>query len=142
MSTSEPQRPIQVVHRYFELLNAHALTDLGEVLSDDFEPHLPQPGPGRTLFLGYLDAYAQAFPDLRHELLRSVVEGEQVVVQVRSSGTHRGTFLGHPPSGLAFRADGIDMFRVVGSQIVERWGCFDTLSMLIQLGLYSPGVPT
>ena len=56
-------------------------------------------------------------------------------------GTHTGAFMGHPPTGRRFHAGGIDVFRIAEGKLVERWGQFDTLGMLQQLGLYRPVPP-
>jgi predicted ester cyclase len=64
-----------------------------------------------------------------------------VVARTLTEGTHTGPFMGHPPSGRRFQAAGIDVFRVAGGQLAEHWSVFDTLGMLMQLGLYRPLPP-
>jgi SnoaL-like polyketide cyclase len=40
-----------------------------------------------------------AFPDWRQEIVESVAEGNTVAGRFECSGTHRGEFLGEPPTG-------------------------------------------
>jgi predicted ester cyclase len=51
------------------------------------------------------------------------------------AGTHKGQFLGAPPTGRSIRVPLADFVRVSGGQIVEHWGITDTDAMRAQLGL-------
>jgi predicted ester cyclase len=69
-----------------------------------------------------------------------VAEGDKVAARVTVRGTHRGAFLGLAPTGKAVTQTGIDIVRVAGGKAVERWGSFDELGLLQQLGaLPAPG---
>ena len=48
---------------------------------------------------------------------------------------------GFPPSGRRMRVWGVNFFRMEDDKIAERWGQFDVLTMMQQLGL-APGPPT
>jgi steroid delta-isomerase-like uncharacterized protein len=77
----------------------------------------------------------RAFPDLAARVEDLVVDPDSGSVAVRWSavGTHRGPYLGAPPSGLQVRFKGIEIVRVVGGRITERWGEWDGLELLAQL---------
>mgnify|MGYP003693826813 CR=1 FL=1 len=45
---------------------------------------------------------------------------------------------GFPPSGRRMRVWGVNFFRMEGDKIAERWGQFDVLTMMQQLGLARP----
>ncbi|MGH3604356.1 MAG: ester cyclase, partial [Pseudonocardiaceae bacterium] len=62
-------------------------------------------------------------------------EDDLVVERFTASGTHTGVLMGAPPSGRRIVLDGINIFRLDGDRIVERWGQLDTLGLLRQLGL-------
>jgi len=57
-------------------------------------------------------------------------------------GTHTGDFQGILATGKHMTQTGIDILRIVGGKVVERWGEFDNLGLLQQLGaIPSPGQP-
>ena len=53
-------------------------------------------------------------------------------------GTHQGwSLFGIPPTGREVQFESVDVMRVRGTQIVERWGVGNLLSLLQQLGAVS-----
>jgi len=50
-----------------------------------------------------------------------VVEGDRVVTQFTSRGTHTGVFRGIAPSGKEWVTEGIVISRIEGGRIVEDW---------------------
>ncbi len=53
------------------------------------------------------------------------------------SGTHRGVFLGVPPTGKAITTHEFAFYRLVGNKIAEVWVTADDLDILRQLGALS-----
>lgn len=87
------------------------------------------------------------FPDARLTTVRSVTEGEWVVVQAMYSGTHQGVgrlpvdggmLVGVPPTGKTFEVQTIHMFRVVAGTLKEHGANRDDVGMMRQLGLLPP----
>ena len=64
-----------------------------------------------------------------------LADGAFAVSYGRSTGTHRGEFMGIPPTGRAFDVPTFGILRFADGQAVERWGGSDNLAMLQQLGL-------
>jgi steroid delta-isomerase-like uncharacterized protein len=85
-----------------------------------------------------MSEYYNAFPDLHYTLDDMVVEGDKVVIRCTGTGTHKGEFMGIPPTNKKVKLQAIAIDRVVGGKIVEEWGISDTLSLMQQLGV----VPT
>lgn len=79
--------------------------------------------------------FREALPDWHSEVEQLVAEDDIVVERFTASGTHRGELLGVPPTGRTLTLSGINIFRVNGDRIVERWGRLDELGLLRQLGL-------
>ena len=50
-------------------------------------------------------------------------------------GTHKGEFMGIPPTGKKGTATLIDIVRVIGGKVVERWGIMDQAELMKQLGI-------
>ena len=88
-----------------------------------------------------------AFPDLAAAARDVVVEPDPtcagasgaivsgtVAVRWTAVGTHRGADLGAEPTGKRITFKGIEVIRVRGERITERWGEWDGLELLGQLG--------
>jgi steroid delta-isomerase-like uncharacterized protein len=84
----------------------------------------------------WIEPFLVAFPDVRMEIVELIAEDDKVVARFTCSGTHRGVWRGHPPSGRRFeRVDEVYFFEIHGGQITRAWGLEDTHSRLDQLGL-------
>jgi steroid delta-isomerase-like uncharacterized protein len=85
--------------------------------------------------LGIERLYA-AFPDLVAEVHDLAVDSDTHSVAVRWSaeGTHRGPYLGAEPTGERVRFKGIEIIRIRDGLIAERWGEWDGIDLLEQLG--------
>ena len=77
----------------------------------------------------------RAFPDLHIEVEDTIVEGDKAVCRNRVTGTHRGEFMGVPPTGRPVGYNEIFIFRGAGGRIVETWGVVDTAALMRQLGM-------
>ena len=75
------------------------------------------------------------FPNLRIEIVRTVVNGDLVAGYCRVTVTHAGDGLGIAATGRTATISGMVMARVENGQIAEGWNCFDFLSLYQQLGL-------
>jgi predicted ester cyclase len=84
---------------------------------------------------GIRDLYA-AFPDFEARIEDLLVDATRSEAAVRwtGSGTHRGPYLGAAPTGRRVRFKGIEIVRFDGGWIVERWGEWDGIDLLAQLG--------
>lgn len=81
-----------------------------------------------------------AFPDIHFTVEDIVAEGDNVVIHMTFRGTHRGAFLGIPPTGRQVEVEGAELARLAGGQIVEAgWQLHDMLGLLRQLGVIMPG---
>jgi predicted ester cyclase len=81
-------------------------------------------------------SFRQALPDWRSDLEQLIAEGDIVVERFTASGTHTGApLMGVSATGTTITLAGINIFRVDGDRIVERWGRLDEAGLLRQLGL-------
>ncbi len=93
-------------------------------------------GESAALAKRWVSPFRGAFPDFEMEIVELIAEGETVVAHFRCSGTHRGEWLGVPPTGSRFEnVDEIYIFRVRGGKLVSALGVEDNLSRLRQLGI-------
>lgn len=76
-----------------------------------------------------------AFPDLHFTLDDMVAEGDKVAVRWTITGTHKGGFMGIPPTNKEVTSWGIEIYRIAGGKFVELWERFDDFGFMKQLGL-------
>ena len=126
-----------LIRRFFEEgLSAGNLAIVEELASPDLVVHGLAPGlpPGLAGFKQLLGMFRAGFPDYHDTVEELLAEGDKVVARWRFHGSHRGDFLGVPPSGRQVTTTGISLFRLAGGQIVEDWTQIDLLGLLQQLG--------
>jgi predicted SnoaL-like aldol condensation-catalyzing enzyme len=118
-----------------EVLDQGKLDVIDEICSDDYAGHVPGMPPmdreGDKHLIGMLHA---AFPDLHCTMDDQIAEGDRVVHRLTCSGTHRGDFMGIPPSGNSVTVGGININRIANGKIAESWGVIDMLGLLRQIG--------
>jgi predicted ester cyclase len=80
-----------------------------------------------------ITSFRSAFPDWREEIVELVAEGNTVAGRFKCSGTHRGEFLGEPPTGKRMEVDEVYFLRVEDGKFVDLWGLEDDLNRMRQL---------
>ena len=106
-----------------------------ELVADDHVHHLTRRdlhGPEGVKEL--VSGLRKFLPDLQITINDLIGEGDKIVVYFTIAGVDEGGHWGKPPSGNSVKYRAIDIFRVTGGKIVERWGIVDTISMLHQIG--------
>lgn len=76
-----------------------------------------------------------AFPGYELRIEQIIAEGDLVSVIGRASGTHRGSFMGMPPTGKSWDVPLHITYRVKGGKIVDHWLVLDTAAFMQQLGM-------
>jgi predicted ester cyclase len=76
----------------------------------------------------------KGFPDMRIEVDDIIADGEKVAHRFMFYGTHRGGFLGFPPTGKLVSAAGVHIHLFNHRQAVEVWQILDTFAFLSQIG--------
>jgi steroid delta-isomerase-like uncharacterized protein len=76
-----------------------------------------------------------AFPDVRLDVSDTIADGERVAYRFLFSGTHKGKYLGTPPTGEVATAAGMHMYLFKNGAVVEVWQVFDTFGFLSQIGV-------
>ena len=83
----------------------------------------------------YLQAFFDAFMDLKATFEPPVIDGQHVAVIGTCEGTNVGGFMGLPPSGRGFKVMTVMMFELRGSKIVHEQRIYDFTGMLVQVGI-------
>jgi steroid delta-isomerase-like uncharacterized protein len=142
MAADENKATLQRVYQAF---GAGDLAALDGLFAADFVDHSALPGqaPGLAGTKQTIALFRGAFPDLQLAVEDLVAEGDQVVARVTMRGTHRGELMGIAPTGKAVTMAGMDLVRLAGGKIAERWGQEDMLGLMQQLGaIPAPGQTT
>ncbi|MGH9847095.1 MAG: ester cyclase [Blastocatellia bacterium] len=86
---------------------------------------------------GIIELY-EAFPDWEAIIDDLVVDPttNKVAVRWTATGAHRAAFMGIAPTNKRITFNGIEIVRVEGGQIVERWGEWNGIELLRQLGAF------
>jgi steroid delta-isomerase-like uncharacterized protein len=138
MATYQAQSPIRRL--FDEAFNQGNLAVVDELLSSDHLAHNAFGGaPNGPQGLKWLIAmFRAAFPDLQCNVEDEIREGDKVATHWTMCGTHKGAFLGNPPTGRQVDVQGMIFARIENGRIVEDWFLIDQLSILQQLGLVPP----
>jgi len=114
------------------------LTAVDRYLDPDFvnhDPPLPGSPDGAAGMRQAAEVFGKAFPDWRSDLQHIIAEDDLVAEHFVAHGTHRGSVMGETPTGQEVALRGVNIFRIAGGKITERWGRLDDLGLLQQLGL-------
>lgn len=138
MTTEENKK--LVIRFIEEIINRQNLSAVEELIDPDFVVR----GQGGRELRGIegaramSDMYAAAFPDFRVTADDLVAEDDRVMCRFTCTGTHKGEFMGIPPTGKSFQISGVSITKLVNGKQVETWGVSDYLGALQQLGAIPP----
>jgi steroid delta-isomerase-like uncharacterized protein len=127
----------------WELFNAHDLDGMLARTADDFVNHNAAPGTPRGPE-GQRQVNQRlwtAFPDVTFEVEDVLVADDRVAAIGTMRGTHKGEFMGIPPTGKRFEARQMHRLRFNDERkVTEHLAVRDDVAMFAQLGVkFSPG---
>src|SRR5262245_52868541 len=82
-----------------------------------------------------------AFPDFHAEIHWQLADGDRVTTHKRYYGTHEGYFLGVAPTHRQIHFETVDVMRVQNGKITDHWGVGNLLSLMEQIGGWTPPAP-
>jgi steroid delta-isomerase-like uncharacterized protein len=127
----------------WELFNAHDMDGMLANLANDYINHnaLPGTSPGPEGQREVNERLWAAFPDLSFEVEDVLMADDRVATIGTMRGTHRGEFMGLPPSNKRFEARQVHRLRFNDEgNVTEHLAVRDDVAMLAQLGVkFSPG---
>jgi steroid delta-isomerase-like uncharacterized protein len=129
-----------LTRRFLEEMNkgeAAAIAVAEKSLATDFVFHS---GTGEDIhglkdFKQHVSEIYRAFPDFHFTVDDIIVEGDKVVTRWTLVGTHKGEFMGIPPTNKKVKTWAITIDRVAGGKFVEEWERLDTVGFMQQLGV-------
>ncbi len=133
-----PEENKGIVRRVIEEgVNGRNLAVFDELISPTFVDHEAdgsEPG-GPEGEKELLSSVRESFPDWRWEIEDMLAVEDKVVTRYVARGTHRGEYMGAPPTGKAVAFTGINIVRLEEGKMVESWGNSDQLGWLRQIGV-------
>ena len=120
-----------------ELFRTGDVDLMDSVLAENVVQHISgQPPEAQSLegFKQLLPTLPQAFPDVLFEVENLMAEGDMVAFRLIWTATHQGEFFGIPPTGTRATVTEMHMFRIADGKVVDRWGEWDALGLMQQLG--------
>lgn len=135
MNTEENKK----IMNYFieEVINNKNLNAVDTFVSETFVEDVPFPGqePGREGLKFALKSMFTGFPDMKWTVLEQIAEGEKVVTRFTWTGTHKGVFMGIPPTNKGVEVWGIVIDIVKNGLFSESRILMDNIGLLKQLGV-------
>ena len=139
MSISDAAK--SVVRRNTEEVQGQGKFEVFEQLfADDFVDHTTQPGttPDKAGVRKLYTYLRQAFPDFHAEIHWQLADGDCVTTFKTYHGTHEGSFLGIAPTHRKIQFETVDVMRVQNGKITDHWGVGNLLSLMRQIGGWTP----
>lgn len=120
-----------------KVINKKNVDAANDLVSEDFVEHVPFPGqqPGREGLKFVLHSMFTGFPDMHWTIQEQIAEGEKVVTRFTWTGTHKGEFMGIPPTNKSVEVWGIVIDVVRNGLFSESRILMDTVGLLQQLGV-------
>jgi predicted ester cyclase len=124
---------------YVEIIAAVGVGDdaaLDHLLVKDFVDHNPVPGQpaGRAGFAYWAASARTALAGLQGTIEDTLVDNDKLAGRTTWRGTHRGPFLGVPPTGREVEFTAFHIVRFADGLATEWWGTGDLLTALAQIG--------
>jgi predicted ester cyclase len=112
-------------------------------LHPDYVQHNRYAAPGVEGAVQFFGGFVRAFPDLVVKAEDVLQAGDRLAGRFTYEGTHRGEFMGAPPTERQICMTSIDIWRTKDGLLAEHCDEINTLEFLQQLrlisGNYAPG---
>jgi steroid delta-isomerase-like uncharacterized protein len=144
MSTDQTASNKATFRRLHDATNSGDLERIAKTIDDVFKPDvlirtpLPLEAEGAQAVKQLWATLLRAYPDVHVTVEDVIAEGDKVVCRNVVTGTHRGEYMGIPPTGRSVAYNEMFIGRFEGGRIAETWGVVDVLSQMRQLGVTQP----
>jgi steroid delta-isomerase-like uncharacterized protein len=132
----EQQKNKQVVRQFFEAADRQDIEGMEQLVSStNYFFHFPgMPSMDWNTHKQFFTAFTSSFPDLHHEIVDLVAEGDKVAVRFSVTGTHKGELQGIPPTGKKVSFGAMDFITLIDGKIAEDWLNADIMGLMQQIG--------
>jgi steroid delta-isomerase-like uncharacterized protein len=126
---------------FYDAMNNHDVKDVVERLADGVIDHqLPPEMPnGKKGAAAFFTMMFDSAPDMKFQILDTIISNNEVAIRSRVTGTQTGPFLEMPATGKPFDIESIDIVEVDDDlKVTQHWGILDFAKMMQQVGLAAP----
>jgi predicted ester cyclase len=121
-----------------EVLEGGDPTACDQLLVEDFSFSGNDNASSREEFKEALRSMRRKFPEMSFTLRQALVDGDDGCAIIEIDAVHGGAFLGIEPTGRRFRVTAAYILRFREDRIASATVILDALSVLIQIGAWSP----
>jgi len=135
---------VKAAQAWIDAWNSGDLSKADLYEADNFQAENPGTGPlNSAQSRAYIQSFLTAFPGSKIEVVHTIVQGDYVVTNWKTSGTNNGPLQtpsggSIPPTGKTATTMGSSTVLVKNGKVVHAWNYFDMATLLGQLGLLPP----
>ena len=126
---------------YHSVWNERRLEYIDQVIAETHalgDPTVSGRGVGPSAYRRQAERFFTGLPDLKFIVDDTISEGDKLVVYWTINGTHRGEFLGVPPTNKRVSFTGITINQIANGKILESTVIWDGLGLMKQFGVDLP----
>jgi steroid delta-isomerase-like uncharacterized protein len=130
--------PLQAVRDEIADLSRGDLEAVLSYYTDDVyfeDTSVPTPCRTKAEMRDFMKIFYDAFPDLRIEIRNVFGSGQLVTAEYDLMGTMHGEFLGHAPTGKAFRIKAVSLYEHNGRLFTRETVYYDSATLFAQIGI-------
>ncbi len=131
----------EIIKHFYEVISSNALIDqFDKFVSKDCtirigEEIIPVGVEGMKQHL--IDV-RKTYPDLTIKVIRQYCDGDYVISEIITEGTHKGEWLNMKPTGKKLVFTGVDIDKIIDGKIVEHGGAVNTFETLFEAKIIQP----
>ncbi len=128
---------VEFMGKFVEFINSASEKLALELVSPKAVFHVPgraEPMVGPAGYLGIVGIMRSGFPDIQWTVEELISEGDKVAARFTMRGTHRGNFMGVPPTEKPISVQALNIYHLTNGQIIKEYGAPDLLGLLAQIG--------
>ena len=126
------ERNKTIVLGFIKAYNERKLDLIDDFVSPDYIDH--DKNIGREGLKQLIAMGITAFPDWLETVEDVIAEGDKVWVRLTYTGTHKGAFMGLPPTGKKINSKAVDIYRIENGKLAEYWNVTDNINIFKQIG--------
>lgn len=128
---------VEFMKKFVEFINSASEKLAHELVSPEAIFHVPgrpEPMVGPSGYLVIVGMMRGGFPDIQWTVEELISEGDKVAARFTMRGTHRGHFMGIPPTERPITVQALNIYHLKDGKIIKEYGSPDMLGLLAQIG--------